>query len=86
MSSTPVEIVPVAFTKSLVRANIQLLYLDLGVSATFSVYSHTASGEMCKRDDVVMAGEDYQKWTNDDSYAIDFCLAKLGYTRAPVAA
>ena len=86
MSSTPVEIVPHPVSKSVVRVQIELTTLTLRSSATFCVYSFADSGELFKTDTVAMEGEDYQKWTNNDSYAVDFCLAKLGYTRAPVAA
>jgi hypothetical protein len=29
-----------------------------------------------------MEGEDYALWNNDDNYAINFVLGKLGYVKA----
>jgi hypothetical protein len=78
-----IAIQPVPVTRNITRCYITLNYLEFGVKAIFQVDSMLENGGATyKRDDIVMEGEDYQKWTNDDSYAINFCLGKLGYVRA----
>jgi hypothetical protein len=78
-----IPIQPFAVTRHITRCYITLSYLEFGVKAVFQVDSLLDNhGATYKRDDVTMEGEDYQKWLNDDSYAINFVLGKLGYVRA----
>jgi hypothetical protein len=76
------NIVPHVITKTLDKVIITLSNLEFNVSATFQADSFEDNGALFKRDVVVMAGEDYNRWLNDDEYAIEFVLTKLGYTKA----
>ena len=76
------NIVPHVITKTLDKVIITLSNLEFNVSATFQADSFEDNGALFKRDNIVMAGEDYHKWLNDDQYAIEFVLTKLGYTKA----
>ena len=76
------NIVPYVITKTLDKVIITLSNLEFNVSATFQADSFEDNGSLFKRDVVVMSGEDYNRWLNDDEYAIEFVLTKLGYTKA----
>ena len=76
------NIVPHVITKTLDKVIITLCNLEFNASATFQADSFEDNGALFKRDVVVMAGEDYNRWLNNDEYAIEFVLAKLGYTKA----
>ena len=76
------NIVPHVITKTLDKVIITLSNLEFNVSATFQADSFEDNGALFKRDVVVMAGEDYNRWLNNDEYAIEFVLTKLGYTKA----
>jgi hypothetical protein len=76
------NIVPHVITKTLNKVVILLSNLEFNVSATFQADSYEDNGALFKRDVVVMSGEDYHRWLNDDEYAIEFVLTKLGYTKA----
>jgi hypothetical protein len=76
------NIVPHVITKTLNKVVILLSNLEFNVSATFQADSYEDNGALFKRDVVVMSGEDYRRWLNDDEYAIEFVLTKLGYTKA----
>jgi hypothetical protein len=57
--------------------------LDFGQGATFSVDSYTSDGELFKRDSVKMDKAAYDQWLNDDTYAIQYVLAAMGYQADP---
>ena len=77
-----INIQPFAVSKDVVKVKIYVSYIEFNTKAVFAVDSYLATGGIFKHDDVVMEGEDYNMWNNDDNYAINFVLGKLGYVRA----
>ena len=80
MSVKNVLIEPISVSGS--ECSISLLYLDFNQSATFKVQVYSDDKRVCILDTIVaMVGQDYQNWTNNDDYAIDFCLTQCGLKR-----
>ena len=77
-----INIQPFAVSKDVVKVKISITSLEFNTKAVFGADSYLASGGIFKHDDVVMEGEAYHLWNNDDNYAINFVLTKLGYVRA----
>jgi hypothetical protein len=77
-----INIQPFAVSKDVVKVKISITSLEFNTKAVFGVDSYLANGGIFKHDDVIMEGEAYALWNNDDNYAINFVLAKLGYVRA----
>jgi hypothetical protein len=77
-----INIQPFAVSKDVVKVKIYITSLEFNTKAVFGVDSYLANGGIFKHDDVVMEGEDYALWNNDDNYAINFVLGKLGYVKA----
>jgi hypothetical protein len=77
-----INIQPFSVSKDVVKVKISITSLEFNTKAVFGVDSYLTTGGIFKHDDVVMEGEEYAQWNNDDNYAINFVLAKLGYVRA----
>ena len=60
--------------------NIENIDLDLFNSAKIRVSLLGEKGNAVDVKYVVMAGEDYTNWGNDDQYVINFVASTLGFT------
>jgi hypothetical protein len=58
---------------------IKIHTLNFGVDATFNVLLQCDDGNVITRQ-VVVSGEEYQQWLNDDNYIINLVGKKLGIT------
>jgi len=59
----PPMVVPSVKNYDLMKVSV--LVLNLGLNATFSVQLYNAAGEYMDTQNLLMEGEDYQKWQND---------------------
>jgi hypothetical protein len=76
------NIIPHVITKTINKVIITLTSLEFGSNAIFQADSYEDNGALYSRSNVIMDGDDYNNWLNDDQYAINFVLTKLGYTKA----
>jgi hypothetical protein len=58
---------------------IKIHTLNFGVDATFNVLLQCDDGNVITRQ-VLVAGDEYQQWKNDDSYITNLIAQKLGIT------
>lgn len=67
------------------RIYIKLIELNFNISATFEVYFYTSSNEydmtLAKVEKVEIKDQEYKDWNNNDDYAIQLVLTKLGLTK-----
>lgn len=70
-------------TKNAARVQIGVSSLTLGEKCVFRVYYYDIDGILVHMEDVVMEGDDYRAWGNDDDYCINFVTNRLGLTRIP---
>lgn len=57
--------------------------VNLGSDASINVTLYGPGGQTAiKYETILMAGEDYKKWTNDDNYVVEFVLNYYGLTQA----
>ena len=82
MSNIPVEPKDIVTTESCTSVSISIVGMEFGKSATFNVILFNSSSRIIKLERVEVAGDDYNAWTNDDSYIVSFILAKYGLTAA----
>lgn len=79
------EIVDYNVPRVVKRVYIDLVDLNFNTSATFEV-SFFADVEqsimnLVKKEIVIIEGQEYQDWKNDDNYIIDLVMSKLGLTK-----
>lgn len=79
------EIVDYNVPRVVKRVYIDLVDLNFNTSATFEV-SFFADVEqsimnLVKKEIVIIEGQEYQAWKNDDNYIIDLVMSKLGLTK-----
>jgi hypothetical protein len=70
-------------TKTAVRFSLDISQMELSVSATFRVSLYDANDKYISNKYVIIEGQDYTAWGNDDQYVIDFVAQKLGFTLLP---
>lgn len=56
--------------------NVQVININLGISATFNVFLFNDTTMMTTRT-YTMSGEDYANWGSDDSYVYTWIIAQL---------
>jgi hypothetical protein len=80
MSNTPVPITPpiVVPQPDLIFNNmtLQVISINLGVSATFNVFLYNDQFMVATRN-YTMTGEDYTNWGNDDQYVYTWIIAQI---------
>jgi hypothetical protein len=79
----PVETKEVTTIQSIESIDILSCQVDLEVSAKFTVKCAGPNGQTISVQQIVMEGQDYSNWGNDDQYAINFILNKLGLVQKP---
>lgn len=70
------------------RVHIQISELKFGESVKFNVYFYLSGTKYdmttLKIETVLIDGDDYKAWNNDDQYIINLILAKFGLVKKPV--
>jgi hypothetical protein len=59
-----------------------IFQMKLGISATFDVFL-THNGQQMYSKQIIMSGDDYKNWGNDDEYVQQFVAKQLGFTIDP---
>ena len=59
---------------------VELIYLIFSTSAKFRVMTYDINNYFVSAVEVVMEGEDYLKWSNDDQYVYQYISQTLGFT------
>jgi len=70
-------------TKTIVRFSLDISQMELSISATFRVSLYDANDKYISNKYVIIEGQDYLDWGNDDQYVINFVAQKLGFTLLP---
>jgi hypothetical protein len=79
----PVDLVT---TKTIGSFRIDLIQLVLFKQANISVVLYDTNGVAFDLKQLHMTGADYDSWSTDDNFVVDFVCAQLGLTiQAPVA-
>jgi hypothetical protein len=80
MSNTPVPIVPPVVIPqpdlNFTSMTVQVMSINLGVSATFNVFLYNGDYMIATRN-YTMTGEDYTNWGNDDQYVYTWIIVQL---------
>jgi hypothetical protein len=82
MSNINVEPKDIITTQTCTSANITIMRLEFGKSAVFNVMLFDNNRQLIKAESIEVSGDDYNAWSNDDSYIVSFILAKYGLTPA----
>ena len=77
-----VEDSPVVKTFTINTVIINIMRLDLFKSLTMNA-STCQDTKIIDNTMIVMSGEDYDQWSNDDQYVINYVLNKLGLKQVP---
>ena len=77
----PFEIVS---TITVNRFEIDSIDIRLFTSAVIRVNLFDLNGFRASVKNVLMEGEDYANWGNDDQYIVTFVMNSLGFTPAPI--
>lgn len=80
MSQIIVQDKTVTTTQIVKSVEIESGEVKLNQSASFVVKQLDADGRLIAIDRVIIEGNDYTAWGNDDNYVVDFILNKLGLT------
>lgn len=68
-------------TKTAHKIKIQITNLELFKSVSFQVAILDINDNFIKTECFCLEGQEYQLWSNDDNYIVNFCLYKLGLQR-----
>jgi hypothetical protein len=82
MSTIPILPFEQKIIKIVAFFSIHITELILNESAVFRVSLYDENESCINNCFVSIDGEDYKKWSNDDSYIVKFVSAKLGFTLA----
>ena len=79
------DIVPVdkTTTKTVVRFAMDIIELIVNTSATFRVISYDLDGASIETQFVVLEGDAYSDWGNNDEYVVQYVANQLGFTLVP---
>ena len=73
-----IQVVPTDFVVPITHFKIDWYFnLNLNVSATFTVFVFNNSQQLYSKQ-IVLLGDDYKKWGNDDNYLTNFVAKQLG--------
>lgn len=69
------------------RVYIELVELKFNTSVKFNVYFYKNANKydmnVAKLETVVIEGDEYKSWKNDDQYILDLVCCKLGLIKRP---
>ncbi len=85
MNQNTIQVNPSEFippTQIITQFRYDVRKFDFGKEITFMVSLCNSNGLPVDIKPVTMIGEDYEKWGNDDNYAINFICSTLGLTPA----
>jgi len=82
MSDKSYNILPVEhiIIQHITSFKIRVEDIQLYQSVTLMVYFYGESGNQLKAERVILQGNDYNSWSNDDSYIIQFVAHKFNLT------
>lgn len=64
----------------IVRFTMQIYNLVLNTSATFRVSMYNIHGNVIDNTSVIIEGDAYKAWNNDDNYVVQYVADQLGFT------
>ena len=67
-------------TNTIVRFDVFISDLVLNTSANFRVWLYDIQDKLIEVKVIVMEGQDYHNWGNDDQYVLQFVATQLGFT------
>lgn len=62
-----------------VRFTADIVLIEFNTSATFRVYLFDSNDKVIDTTIVIIEGQDYLNWNNDDNYVINYIANKLGF-------
>ena len=65
------------------KIRIELSEITFNVSAKFFIYFLMSNEDIIKVETIIVEGDDYMKWNNNDDYIIDLILSRLGLEQKP---
>ena len=71
---------PVVTTKTITSFKIDRIEISLFKSAVITVILLDSAGSLLDLKFVNMTGEDYSRWSTDDSYVVEFIKQSLGFS------
>ena len=71
---------PVVTTKTITSFKIDRIEISLFKSAVITVILLDSAGSLLDLKFVNMTGEDYSRWSADDSYVVEFIKQSLGFS------
>lgn len=63
--------------QTLIKINIEIVSVDLFKSCSIRVGLYNDKGFLVMNKLIVMDGDDYKNWSNDDNYIIEFVKKKI---------
>ena len=82
-----VYIVPVKSglgNQTLVGVAINMLSVDLGISAVIGTKIYNSNNNVCFTEEIPLIGQAYTDWGNDDAYITNYVLNYYNFTALPV--
>jgi hypothetical protein len=70
-------------TRTIKKLRIEIVDIIFNLSARFRVMLYDMAEQLIKSVIVLIEGEDYKKWGNDDDIILDLVLVKLGLSLPP---
>lgn len=67
-------------SQQIVKFTMEIYSLVLNTSATFRVSMYNIHGNVIDNVSVIIEGDDYKAWNNDDNYVVQYVASKLGFT------
>lgn len=62
-----------------VRFTADIVLIIFNTSATFRVYLYDADDKVIDNSIIILEGQDYLNWNNDDNYIIQLIADKMGF-------
>ena len=79
MDNKYIEIEPKEIVKVANKIKIKVLALELNISAIIKIEAYSFDGNILNTYQIILQGQDYQNWTNDD-YLIQYVCKEFGFT------
>jgi hypothetical protein len=78
-NTTSIQPFDKTITKTVVSFTLNITSMIFNTSATFRVYLYDANNKIVETTNVIVEGEEYLNWNNDDNYIIQLVAIKLGF-------
>jgi len=66
-------------TKTVVSFSLNITSMIFNTSATFRVYLYDVNNKIIETTNIIVEGDEYLNWSNDDNYIIQLVAVKLGF-------